>query len=185
MGLFDRKPEYLKEHTMDWYYSAKGKESYYLTDNIPSYRNVYFTNFIKSLPNIQELLENGVEIRLSAFGKVMTWLDTTIYTDKYGNKTKPKWCGYDNIFSREKNPFLDFLMRLNHSLTNSTLINIIVSCTIRGCLDFDGEDSWVFDADFWFDENADQYQEFINKLNSFEGFELEPSMINQIVEDGD
>ena len=174
MGLFT--PQYAKKHPIEWYYSEQGRKGYFNA----AYDNKklsYFINFVDSLPNLKKLEEFSVDT--IGFAKGLLYMDEIEYVDKYGHTSRPKWASYENILDRTKNPFLDYIMRLNHSLYDATLFNIIFTMTIGGCFDFDGEDSWLFDADFWFDDKADKYHEFLKKLESF-NISLDPSKIIEI-----
>lgn len=176
MGLF--KPDYEKPQATEWYYSEKGRKAYEKVDELFKWKHDkfsktwYFYYYLLSLPNIKELIEKKIRVHVLAFAKVMVWLDELEYTDVYGYKKQTAWCGWPNILDKEKNVFLNFVTRLNHQLFNATIINLIVTLCVDANVDFDGEDSWLFDADFWSAPDDICYEEFIKKLNSFENLHL-------------
>lgn len=176
MGLF--KPDYEKPQATEWYYSEKGRKAYEKVDELFKWKHDkfsktwYFYYYLLSLPNIKKLAENKVPAKIMALAKVMVWLDDLVITDAYGHKEPAPWVGWQNILDKRKNVFLDFASRLNHKLPNTTTINLIVTLCVDTNVDFDGEDSWLFDADFWSAPDDICYEEFIKKLNSFENLHL-------------
>lgn len=187
MGLF--KPDYEKPQITEWYYSEKGRKAYekansiYKTTGSEYGKQMFFYYYILSLPNIKYLVEKKVNAKIMALSKVMLWLDNLVFTDKFGYKTPAPWVGFENILDKKKNVFLDFITRLNHKLPNSIVINMIVTLCVDANVDFDGEDSWLFDADFWYKPDEICYEEFKKKLFSFENISLLP--IRDVVKDYD
>lgn len=188
MGLF--KPDYKTQHPTKWYYSEKGKKAYEKADGLFKWKNDNFSKlwffwyYLCSLPNIQRLHEQKIYPRTMELAKVMVWLDIWETTDTSGNKTPAPWAGYPNIIDRKKNRFLDFVSRLNHSLPNVATINLITALCIDADMDFDGADSWLFDADFWSESDDICYEEFKKKLASCEDLHIDPGTHGALLNDG-
>lgn len=173
------------KHDFEWFLGENGKKRYDSAAGSQTIETLYFDDVINSLPNIKALKEKGVRVRTHALAKCMAWLDLAEYTDKWGNKTKPVWSGFGNILDRKKNMFFDFICRLNHSITNTAMINIILTYCVNNGFMFDGEDTWLFDDPFWSNGNGDHFKEFIEKMESFPNANLSPEGIIKVVSDDD
>ena len=186
MGLFDRfKSGADCVHEPDWYLTNKAMIEFNCYENESSLRVAFLRNYLKTFPNLQAIQKSGNNYYVHALAKCLADMDRIIIRDKWGNETNNTWNGYYNLIDRTKNPFLDFIARLNHGLGNNPIIyNIIFTGFVKGWFKLDGEDSWLLDAEFWRD-NSDHYNEFMNKLNSFENFHIEPSDIFNVVDKND
>lgn len=179
MNLF--KPNYEKEHEFEWYFTDKAAKTYNGLSVIRIYEKEKFLyNFIKSLPNSKNFIRDWRH-----FAEAMLWLESCVKTDKWGNETFPSWNGYENVINRDKNPFLDFLLKLKHSLYgNRTLINVIITCCLSGVFNLDEEDKWIVDDhDFWNNEDENGiFTKFMDRLISENpNLEIEPSNIISVL----
>ena len=125
MGLFsdllrNRNTEY-GNHNFDWYLSKKARKRYeYVKRATLIYYETghyfgsgtlleFFERAIYSLPNIKRLLKENKAVDVRALAKCMVCLDIRMKNtdNETGEKSQMPCSGFDNIFDRKKNKFLD------------------------------------------------------------------------------
>lgn len=156
--IFNKSSKASKSKPEEWFYTDAAKKAYIkaLTEdhlnrisehygNSPQVQD-FFRNYLKSLPNIKKLLNDGVQIDVDTIANHFMIMSELKGVDEFGEIKYYDWTGYDNILDSNKNQYLYFLKHLNHAYFGWMLKTISpLFLTLKSA----PEDAWLYDTELF------------------------------------
>lgn len=156
--FFNKSCKASKEKPEQWFYTDAAKKVYInalMEDRLnrmsEHHRNSpqvqdFFRNYLKSLLNINKLLNDGVEVDINTIANHFMIMSELKGVDEFGEIERFDWTGYDNILDSNKNQYLFFIKHLNHAYFG-WMLKTISPLFLQ--LKSAPEDAWLYDKELF------------------------------------